>query len=272
MPTPQTIKMVFDSHILQIYSGIDNAIKWTSSGETQSGFFPGSTDIYHVTLEPGYVLDTVIADKTTIESITDTTFTMSLEFTSTVTVTLTSKQSASSPTFKHFFNAGTIGSGTIKFRHFSQTEPLPQLATPQNVTVDGTTLSWDAVENATSYDIYADGTLIGNTDGGGSGGTVTFNIQESGIRKREYFRIYDGTDTSGTVLYEITNSTAIPSPLTVNCSTGHLYVNLSTSSVPLVRITNTTGGVTATLGPDDTYIEITVTSNGTIGLSIDYDD
>lgn len=71
------------------------------------------------------------------------------------------KQSASSPTFKHFFNSGTIGSGTIKFRHFSQ---IPQLATPQNVAVNGTTLSWDAVENATSYDIYADGTLIGNTD------------------------------------------------------------------------------------------------------------
>lgn len=68
-------------------------------------------------------------------------------------------------TFKHFFNSGTIGSGTIKFRHFSQIEPLPQLATPQNVAVDGTTLSWDAVENATSYDIYADGTLIGNTTG-----------------------------------------------------------------------------------------------------------
>ncbi len=187
-------------------------------------------------------------------------------------ITFTSKQSASSPTFKHFFNSGTIGSGTIKFRHFSQIEPLPQLATPQNVAVNGTTLSWDVVENATSYDIYADGTLIGNTDGGSSGGTVTFNVQESGIGKREYFRIYDGTDTSGTVLYEITNSTAIPSPLTVNCSTGHLYVNLSTYGVPLVHITNTTGGVTATLGPDDTYIEITVTSNGTIGLSIDYDD
>ena len=80
-------------------------------------------------------------------------------------ITFTSKQSASSPTFKHFFNSGTIGSGTIKFRHFSQTEPLPQLATPQNVAVNGTTLSWDAVENATSYDIYAYGTLIGNTTG-----------------------------------------------------------------------------------------------------------
>ena len=43
----------------------------------------------------------------------------------------------------------------------------PQLATPTNVAIDGTTLSWDAVENATSYDVYAGDTLIGNTDGGG---------------------------------------------------------------------------------------------------------
>lgn len=44
---------------------------------------------------------------------------------------------------------------------------MPQLATPTNVSVDGTVLSWDAVENAESYDIYAGNTLIGNTDGGG---------------------------------------------------------------------------------------------------------
>lgn len=43
---------------------------------------------------------------------------------------------------------------------------LPQLATPQNVTADGTTVSWDAVENATSYEIFADGKSIGTTDGG----------------------------------------------------------------------------------------------------------
>ena len=29
-------------------------------------------------------------------------------------------------TFKHFYDAGTIGSGTVKFRHYSQTEPGPE--------------------------------------------------------------------------------------------------------------------------------------------------
>lgn len=35
-----------------------------------------------------------------------------------------------------------------------------KLATPQNVTANGTTVSWDAVENATSYDVYADDTTL----------------------------------------------------------------------------------------------------------------
>ena len=43
---------------------------------------------------------------------------------------------------------------------------VAKLATPQNVTANGTTVSWDAVENATSYDVYADDTtLLGNTLG-----------------------------------------------------------------------------------------------------------
>ena len=40
-------------------------------------------------------------------------------------------------------------------------EKLTQLATPQNVTADGTNVSWDEVENATSYEILADGVSIG---------------------------------------------------------------------------------------------------------------
>ena len=39
------------------------------------------------------------------------------------------------------------------------------LETPQNVTANGTTVSWDEVENATSYDILADGVSIGTVEG-----------------------------------------------------------------------------------------------------------
>ena len=45
-------------------------------------------------------------------------------------------------------------------------EKITQLATPQNVTADGTTVSWDAVENATSYAVLADGSEIGTVTNG----------------------------------------------------------------------------------------------------------
>ena len=37
---------------------------------------------------------------------------------------------------------------------------VAKLTTPQNVTANGTTVSWDAVDNATSYDVYADDTVL----------------------------------------------------------------------------------------------------------------
>ena len=58
---------------------------------------------------------------------------------------------------------------------------LPQLATPTNVSASGTTVSWDAVENAESYDVYADGTLIGNTDGGAVSSGYTVTITEVNV-------------------------------------------------------------------------------------------
>lgn len=35
----------------------------------------------------------------------------------------TTRAAAPTFTFKHFYDAGTIGTGTYKFRHYSQTEP-----------------------------------------------------------------------------------------------------------------------------------------------------
>ena len=51
-------------------------------------------------------------------------------------------------------------------------EKITQLATPQNVTADGTNVSWDAVENATSYAVLADGSEIG---------TVQLNSKPFGV-------------------------------------------------------------------------------------------
>lgn len=41
----------------------------------------------------------------------------------------------------------------------------PQLDTVSNVSASGTTVSWDAVKNAESYDIYVDNMLYENTTG-----------------------------------------------------------------------------------------------------------
>ena len=102
------------------------------------------------------------------------------------------------------------------------------------------------------------------------GGTVMFNINENHIAARRFFNIYDGTDTFGILLYGITDSTsAIPNPLTINCSTGYLCVYASGRGSTYASVDNMTGGVATTYtGP---YIIITVTSNGTINLSVDYD-
>ena len=51
---------------------------------------------------------------------------------------------------------------------------LPKLATPQNVSANGTTVSWDEVENATSYAVLADGESIGTVENE-TGYTITIN-------------------------------------------------------------------------------------------------
>lgn len=67
--------------------------------------------------------------------------------------------------FKHRYKSDSlIGTGTYKFRPYTVASPLPQLATPQNVSADGTTVSWDEVENATSYEVRADGESIGTVE------------------------------------------------------------------------------------------------------------
>ena len=49
-------------------------------------------------------------------------------------------------------------------------EKITQLATPQNVRANGTNVSWDEVENATSYAVLADGSEIGTVEGTVSSG------------------------------------------------------------------------------------------------------
>ena len=117
----------WDSHITKVVLG--TIWEWTQSGQTDSQTGYPAND-FVVTLQDGYVIDTVTATNGfTISNITDTTFHLNdgVDFMTEVTITITSKQSTPQPTltFKHFYDAGTIGSGTYKFRHYSQQEPAP---------------------------------------------------------------------------------------------------------------------------------------------------
>ena len=65
----------------------------------------------------------------------------------------------------------------------ANTTKLTQLATPQNVTADGTTVSWDAVENATSYAVLADGSEIGTVQAAAN--LISFTIDGISYRAEE---------------------------------------------------------------------------------------
>ena len=63
------------------------------------------------------------------------------------------------------------------------------LATPQNVTADGTTVSWDEVENATNYEIFADGTSIGTVEGAVTDASYIVTIDDVTNDEYDYIQI-----------------------------------------------------------------------------------
>lgn len=97
-PAIAFITINFDSHISKVtYSGVE----WTASGQSQqTAIVDGSTGVFTVTLDSGYVLDTVTLgsdfENTTLSAKTDTSFSLLFGNTSGGTITITSKQSSSS--------------------------------------------------------------------------------------------------------------------------------------------------------------------------------
>ena len=63
------------------------------------------------------------------------------------------------------------------------------LATPQNVTANGTTVSWDEVENATNYEIFADGTSIGMVEGAVTDASYIVTIDDVTNDEYDYIQI-----------------------------------------------------------------------------------
>lgn len=75
----------------------------------------------------------------------------------------------------------------------SSTVSFTKLAAPV-VTAADTTVTWDAITNAESYDVYVDGELYENTTGGASG----YNVTLQGVN--------GGTSTGGSTIGVDTNN------------------------------------------------------------------
>lgn len=96
-----------------------------------------------------------------------------------------------------------------------------------------------------------------------SGYSVSVHVTETDLNDKNYLRIYDGQDTSGTLLHESTTSVS-GQTLNLICTSGYLYISASGSSVNL-QITDIVGDIIR-----NGYV-MTISSNGSFSLSIIYD-
>lgn len=82
-----TITIVFDSHVVKVSDG---SLEWTESGQSRFTQYQTGTKTMYVTLESGYVVDTVVSsDFTILPSHTDNTFSFSVPSSGDIAVTFT---------------------------------------------------------------------------------------------------------------------------------------------------------------------------------------
>ena len=104
--------------------------------------------------------------------------------------------------------------------------------------------------------------------------SVNITLNETAINLRDYFRIYDGQNTSGTLLYEKTGTSGYVGTQTVTCKSGYLYFTAHSNS----------GGYAATfgggfsnlvnvvaIGAYEAYAQAQILGNGSATLSLEYD-
>lgn len=178
--------------------------------------------------------------------------------------------------FKHCYKSGSlIGTGAVKFRPYTVAPSLPQLATPQNVTANGTTVSWDAVENATSYDVIEGGNNVLGTVTPSYKVTVT--IDETSSYGREEFIVCDGGQ-NGKVLYSNTSSSgSVPSPQTFDITSGQITFNIkgtfmkvTPSNIIGLQLNETASSNIGNTHERNSFV-YDVLSNGSISIAVDYD-
>jgi len=111
--------------------------------------------------------------------------------------------------------------------------------------------------------------------------TVTLTISnESNTNNKEYFRVYDGQDTTGTLLLDSGSRVATPTPNTLSCSSGYITLAIcGYGGDPSTGNITTSGGISPasasiySSGNDPDLITFEVTGDGTIAITnIDWED
>ena len=154
------LKINFDTNITKIETTDSDgrACVWTVSGQTTTVQAKvGNNYTFTCTLTNGYVLDTTSAGNI----VNDNQFVITFDG-NTAEVTITTRSATPTLTFKHFFEAGTIGSGTVKFRHYSQQEPSSggTVEMPNISNWTATKVSGDFAGTLTLYTTNNDGNKI----------------------------------------------------------------------------------------------------------------
>ncbi len=165
----------------------------------------------------------------------------------------------------------SIGSSSLGKAYFGSTEiakiiyngvtlyeSAEKLDTPTNVSVSGTEITFDEVENAESYDILVDGNSIGEyTPQSGYTVTITDNRWDAPVD------VYDGADNTGVYLGTLEPISAFQYGMTATITSGNMYLEMQSGYFSSVD--TPTGGVSITSGGvGDSYIVCSVVADGAI--------
>lgn len=153
-------------------------------------------------------------------------------------------------------------------------ESKPQLATP-TISLSDSILSIEEVENAEYYDIYVDGVLAHSIEvnPAPAGGTVTLTVTEYRTEGADEFKVYDGRDNTGTLLYDETSQ--LIGTQTLNCQSGYLYIEVIGLPTLYVYDVNTSSDISYEDAGSEEGLEkmlFTVNADGTISMTINWDD
>ena len=109
-----------------------------------------------------------------------------------------------------------------------------------------------------------------------SSATITITIaQELSTNRKDYIKIYDGENSTGTLLFESTGQVSTPNPGTLTITTGKMYFDIQPSIGMLWTKYTTTGNITPSSDDsfDNPYQKVfTVSGECSMSLTIDWDD